>query len=40
MKTISKQQITEFDTKGVVFLDNYFSKAWIEKLKIGLEKIS
>jgi|TARA_B110000914_G_scaffold224785_1_gene243593 ectoine hydroxylase-related dioxygenase (phytanoyl-CoA dioxygenase family) len=38
MKTISKQQITEFDTKGVVFLDNYFSKAWIEKLKIGIGK--
>ena len=38
MKSISDQQIKEFDTDGVVFLENYFSEEWIEKLKIGIEK--
>ena len=38
MKIISEKQISDFDKKGVVFLENYFSQTWIEKLKIGIEK--
>ena len=38
MKCISEEQIAEFDSKGVVFLENYFSEKWIKKLKIGIEK--
>ena len=38
MKRISEEQIAEFDSKGVVFLENYFSEKWIKKLKIGIEK--
>ena len=37
MKRIYKEKIAEFDSKGVVFLENYFSEKWIEKLKIGIE---
>jgi ectoine hydroxylase-related dioxygenase (phytanoyl-CoA dioxygenase family) len=38
MKTISKSQIAEFNSKGVVFLENYFSKSWVDKLKIGIKE--
>ena len=40
MKGISDQQIKEFDTNGVVFLENYFSEEWIEKLKEGFDTLN
>ena len=38
MKTISKDQIANFNTNGVIFLSNYFTEDWLQLLKTGIEK--